>query len=42
MKIAITARGIRLDSEVDPRFGRAPYILIVDTETLALEADGQQ
>jgi predicted Fe-Mo cluster-binding NifX family protein len=38
MKIAITAKGIRLDSEVDPRFGRAPYILIVDTETLALEA----
>ena len=38
MKIAITARGIRLDSEVDPRFGRAPYILIVDTETLAFEA----
>ena len=38
MKIAITAKGIRLDSEVDPRFGRAPYILIVDTETLAFEA----
>lgn len=38
MKIAITARGVRLDSEVDPRFGRAPYILIVDTETLAFEA----
>ena len=37
-KIAITAKGIRLDSEVDPRFGRAPYILIVDTETLAFEA----
>ena len=38
MKIAITAKGNRLDSEVDPRFGRAPYILIVDTETLAFEA----
>ncbi|MDX9840006.1 MAG: NifB/NifX family molybdenum-iron cluster-binding protein [Desulfobulbus sp.] len=37
MKIAITAKGTRLDSEVDPRFGRAPYILIVDTETLAVE-----
>ena len=38
MKIAITAKGTQLDSEVDPRFGRAPYILIVDTETLAFEA----
>ena len=38
MKIAITAKGVRLDSEVDPRFGRAPYILIVDTETLVYEA----
>jgi predicted Fe-Mo cluster-binding NifX family protein len=33
MKIAITAQGDRLDSEIDPRFGRAKYLLIVDTET---------
>ena len=26
-----------LDSEIDPRFGRAPYILIVDTDTLDFE-----
>ena len=26
-----------LDSEVDPRFGRAQYLLIVDTETLDIE-----
>ena len=38
MKVAVTSKGILLDSEVDPRFGRAPYILIVDTESLAFEA----
>jgi predicted Fe-Mo cluster-binding NifX family protein len=38
MKIAITAKGTTLDVEVDPRFGRAPYIIIVDTETMAYEA----
>ncbi|MEN8245857.1 MAG: NifB/NifX family molybdenum-iron cluster-binding protein [Thermodesulfobacteriota bacterium] len=32
MKIAITAKGTDLDSEVDPRFGRAAYILIVETD----------
>ena len=37
MKIAITSRGIDLSSQVDPRFGRAPYILIVDTETMEYE-----
>ncbi len=38
MKIAVTATGTGLDSAVDPRFGRAPYILIVDSATMALEA----
>ena len=33
MKIAVTSKGQDLDSEVDPRFGRAAYILIVDSET---------
>ena len=37
MKIAITSTGPDLDSEVDPRFGRASYILILDSETLAFE-----
>ena len=32
MKIAITSQGRDLDSQIDPRFGRAAYILIVDTD----------
>ncbi|MBW1681104.1 MAG: NifB/NifX family molybdenum-iron cluster-binding protein [Deltaproteobacteria bacterium] len=38
MKIAVTARGPELDSEVDPRFGRASHILIVDADTMDFEA----
>ena len=38
MQVAVTAQGAFLDSEIDPRFGRAPYILLVDTETMAFEA----
>ncbi len=37
MKIAVTSQGKELDSPVDPRFGRAAYILIVDSETLGFE-----
>lgn len=37
MKIAITSQGMDLYSQVDPRFGRAAYILIVDTEDNSLE-----
>jgi predicted Fe-Mo cluster-binding NifX family protein len=37
MKIAVTSRGADLGSEVDPRFGRAAYILFVDSETLEME-----
>ena len=33
MKIAVSATGKALDSEVDPRFGRAPYFVVVDSET---------
>ena len=37
MKIAVTSQGTDLDAQVDPRFGRAAYILIVDSETLDFE-----
>ena len=37
MKIAVSSRGPNLDSEVDPRFGRAQFIVVVDSETLAFE-----
>ena len=38
MKIAITATGPTLDAEVDPRFGRCQYFIIVDPDTLEFEA----
>ena len=37
MKIAITSAGPTLDSQIDPRFGRAEYLLIVNTDTLDVE-----
>ncbi|KPJ70654.1 dinitrogenase iron-molybdenum cofactor biosynthesis protein [Microgenomates bacterium DG_75] len=37
MKIAIASSGKTLDSPVDPRFGRCPYFLIVDSETEEFE-----
>ena len=38
MKVAVTSKGVSLDSEIDSRFGRAPYILIVEPDTMAFEA----
>lgn len=37
MKIAVTATGPQLSSELDPRFGRAACFIIVDPETMAFE-----
>jgi predicted Fe-Mo cluster-binding NifX family protein len=37
MKVAVTSQGKTLDSQLDPKFGRAAYILIVDTKTLEFE-----
>jgi predicted Fe-Mo cluster-binding NifX family protein len=38
MKIAVTAQGNELSSEVDLRFGRAKWLIVVDTETGDYEA----
>lgn len=32
MKIAVTSQGTDLDAQVDQRFGRAAYIIVVDSE----------
>ena len=36
--VAVSAAGAGLDAVVDPRFGRCPYFVIVDTETMQYEA----
>jgi predicted Fe-Mo cluster-binding NifX family protein len=43
MKLAVSAKGQTLDSELDPRFGRAKYFLLVDPEggTLAVVENKQ-
>ena len=38
MKIAITANDPALDADIDPRFGRCQYFIIVDPETMQFEA----
>lgn len=38
MKIAVTSTGPSLDDNVEARFGRCPYFLIIDTETMQYEA----
>ena len=38
MKICVTATTSSLDAQIDPRFGRCPYFVIVDSETMKFEA----
>jgi len=38
MKVAVTSQGEELSSEIDPRFGRAKWLIVVDTETGKSEA----
>jgi predicted Fe-Mo cluster-binding NifX family protein len=38
MRIAVSAAGRNLDSQIDPRFGRCQYLLVVDTESMSSEA----
>lgn len=37
-KICVTSQWNNLDAQVDPRFGRCKYFIIVDTDTLEFEA----
>jgi len=37
MKIAITSTGREMSAEMDPRFGRAAYFLVVDTDSDAFD-----
>jgi predicted Fe-Mo cluster-binding NifX family protein len=38
MKVLVTAQRGAMDAPVDPRFGRAPFLVLVDTETGELTA----
>jgi predicted Fe-Mo cluster-binding NifX family protein len=37
MKIAVSSTGGGLDVQIDPRFGRCPHFVIVDSETMKFE-----
>lgn len=37
MKIAISSTGKDLHAQIDPRFGRCPYFIFVDPETMDFE-----
>ena len=37
MKIAVSSSGNNLDSQIDPRFGRCAYFVVVDTENMAVQ-----
>jgi predicted Fe-Mo cluster-binding NifX family protein len=38
MKICVSSTANSLDAPIDPRFGRCPYFIIVDLETMQFEA----
>jgi predicted Fe-Mo cluster-binding NifX family protein len=38
MKICITSTGTDLDAQIDPRFGRCPYFLFINTDDMNVEA----
>jgi len=42
MKVAISSSGSDLDSLIDPRFGRCPYFLFVETDDMSFEVFNNQ
>lgn len=38
MKLAVSSQGESIESPIEPRFGRCPYFLIIETDDLYLEA----
>ena len=38
MKIAVSASGRDLDAQIDPRFGRCAYFIIIETDDMSFEA----
>ena len=38
MKLAVTSQGLEMTSPVDPRFGRARYFLLIDTDSSEIRA----
>lgn len=37
MKVAVSATGEDLNAQIDPRFGRCQYFIVVDTESMSFE-----
>ena len=37
MRIAVSANGTTMDAEVDPRFGRCQYLVIIDPDSMEFE-----
>jgi predicted Fe-Mo cluster-binding NifX family protein len=40
VKVIVTSQGKTMDSQVDPRFGRTQYFMVVDTDTWEYETVG--
>ena len=38
MKIAVTSAGSTMDDHVEARFGRCPYFMVIDTDSMKFEA----
>lgn len=42
MKVAVSAAGTELNAGIDPRFGRCPYFIIVNTDDMISEASARE